>query len=73
MATVKNNNKMENNIKEFWMVFVEGSYPPQAKHDTYESANKEAERLVIKTGKNTAVLKVVTIYAPKPAYDIINL
>jgi len=39
-----------------YMLTVEGEAHPKVKHVTYDSANKEAHRLAVHTGK------VVTIY-----------
>lgn len=33
--------------KEFWMVYVEGRSMPVKKHETYDSAYKEATRLSV--------------------------
>ncbi|HEB13387.1 MAG TPA: hypothetical protein ENI13_00220 [candidate division CPR3 bacterium] len=38
---------MERKMNKFWMVWREGTYPPQKKHDTKNSAKVEAARLAM--------------------------
>lgn len=45
----------------FWMVFVDSQKIPQCKHDTYESAKEEAERLAKKSGAEVALIECVSI------------
>lgn len=40
----------------FYMVFVEGGNNPTYKHETYESAEKEARRLAERTGAEAYIL-----------------
>jgi hypothetical protein len=61
---------MEN---KFYMVFVENGNSPTVKYQDEESAQKEAERLCVKTGRSAYVLKTTVLIKPKPAFDIINL
>ncbi len=50
----------------FYMVFVDGKAAPVNKHDTHQSAEAEAERLVRKEGKETYVLAAVAKCMPTP-------
>lgn len=44
-------------MKTFYMIYVEGGSTPTVKHDNPVDAQKEAERLAIKTKKKTYILK----------------
>lgn len=52
---------MHPKLKAFWMVFVDCQKIPQCKHDTYESAKEEAERLAKKSGAEVALIECVSI------------
>lgn len=61
-------------MKPFWMVFGEGGRAPARKHETRESAAREAERLAMLNPKRTfTVLKAETAHIHRPvetfAYD----
>lgn len=50
----------------FWMVWREGSSQPKYKHDTKQSAEKEAERLSRQNpGERFYVLKAKSVYQSK--------
>lgn len=53
-------------IKEFYMVYVEGEQQPMFKHDTYGQAENEAKRLTEKTGKTSYILGTIkAVKAPE--------
>ena len=54
------------NKQIFYMVYMEGEGAPTYKHDTKESAKKEAERLSLLFGKRTYVLKAEFSIEPAP-------
>jgi len=43
----------------FYMIYVEGGNSPTYKHDSYESASKEAYRLAGTTGKEVFILSAI--------------
>ena len=43
-------------MEKFWMVYVEDGNPPSSKHDTYEEAVAEVERLARKENKPVYLL-----------------
>ena len=45
--------------KGFYMVYVEGAGAPARRHDTYDSAYKEAVRLVKKDGGKVYILSTL--------------
>lgn len=46
----------------FWLVWNESGYPPRYRHDTEESAVREAERLArVNPGQNFYVLEAVAL------------
>jgi hypothetical protein len=61
----------------FYMIYVEGGNSPTYKHDSYESASKEAYRLAGTTGKEVFILsaiasckkEIINIGARKPEDD----
>ena len=61
----------------FYMIYVEGGNSPTCKHDSYESASKEAYRLAGTTGKEVFILsavasckkEIINIGARKPEDD----
>ncbi len=61
----------------FYMIYVEGGNSPTYKHDSYESASKEAYRLARTTGKEVFILsaiasckkEIINIGARKPEDD----
>lgn len=61
----------------FYMIYVEGGNSPTYKHDSYESASKEAYRLAGTTGKEFFILsaiasckkEIINIGARKPEDD----
>lgn len=61
----------------FYMIYVEGGNCPTYKHDSYESASKEAYRLAGTTGKEVFILsavasckkEIINIGARKPEDD----
>lgn len=63
--------------KVFYMIYVEGGNSPTYKHDSYESASKEAYRLAGTTGKEVFILsavasckkEIINIGARKPEDD----
>lgn len=57
------------NEYKFYMVFVDGGNPPTKKHDTRESATKEAERLAIKENKVTYVMEAWSSHTPQIKVD----
>ena len=46
--------------KEFYMVFLEGQQTPAYKHETLDSATKEAKRLTEMHGAKSYVLGTMT-------------
>lgn len=52
--------------ERFYMVYMEGEGAPTYKHDTKESAVKEAERLSLLFGKKTYVLRAGISIEPAP-------
>ena len=48
--------------KEFYMVFLEGQQTPTYKHETLESATKEAKRLTEMKGLKSYVLGTITSF-----------
>lgn len=44
---------------EFWMVYLQGERTPVYKHETLESAQKEAERLTLTYHKPAFILRAV--------------
>lgn len=45
--------------EKFYMIYVDGRNTPTKKHDTEESAIKEATRLARETGKSVYILKPI--------------
>ena len=45
--------------KKFFMIYVEGKDSPTIKHESYDSAIYEAERLARKTKKQVYVLEAI--------------
>jgi hypothetical protein len=45
--------------KVFWMLFVDGGHAPVVKHESYDGAKHEAERLARSNKKPVYVLEVV--------------
>lgn len=54
------------NEERFYMVYMEGEGSPTYKHQTFESAKKEAERLSLLFGKKTYVLQAGVSIEPAP-------
>jgi len=50
---------MDETVKRFWMVYVEGGQGSTFKHETIESATKEAKRLARFNACNIFVLESV--------------
>ena len=44
-------------MKTFYMIYVEGGSTPTVKHNNPIDAQKEAERLALRTNKKTYILK----------------
>lgn len=44
-------------MEKFWMVYLENGNNPTFRHDSVESAAKEAERLTRQTGRRAFVLE----------------
>jgi hypothetical protein len=55
--------------KKFFMVFVEGEELPKYQHDTEAAAEKEAQRLADKLGKNAFVLEANKTVTPSNVVD----
>lgn len=57
---------LEQKTSTRYMVFVEGRSKPKRVHDSYDSAEKEAKRLLTKEiGRNVMVLSVVKTFKSK--------
>ncbi|HOT99014.1 MAG TPA: hypothetical protein PKZ83_17975 [bacterium] len=50
----------------FWMVYVRGNRIPVFEHKNREAAEREAQRIAIKEGKETFVLTPIGGYFPNP-------
>ncbi len=49
---------MEEEYRDFWMIYVEHGSSPSKKHHSYDSAYKEAERLAkLHIGKKVYILR----------------
>lgn len=48
-------------MKPFYFVYVDGQKMPEFKHDNYESASKEAERLAEKTDKRVYIMQSIEV------------
>jgi hypothetical protein len=47
-------------MKKFYMVYVEGRQSPTHKHEQFESAHREAERLTRSTRQKAYVLEAIS-------------
>ena len=54
--------KEEEEEETFWMVYCDGGTAPTIKHNSYDGAFKEANRICSKEGKPVYVLKAVGGY-----------
>ena len=51
-------------MKRYWMVHNPSNCNPTQRHDRFESARKEAERLARKTGQAITILEAVMVCEP---------
>jgi len=53
-------------MKTFYMIYVEGKSSPTMKHDTFEAAEAEAQRLSMATHSTAYVLKCTSAFGYLP-------